>query len=1205
MSPEPAPRPPPAAPDRDPAPELGHDPAPPAAALPHAELQVTSNFSFLRGASHPEEMVERAWELGYRALALTDRNTLAGVVRAHEAARRTGLRFIPGARLDLIDGPSLLCLPATRRGYGALSRLITTGRRRAPKGECRLTREDVAAAADPGGHVFIVLPPVVLPPVALHDRAAPATAATPGMPGTLGHPTTSSPASHPPAFADHLAWYRDHLPAPLHLAATHYHRGGDNRRLAHLAHLAATHDIPLVATGDVHQHDPSRRRLHDVLTCVRERCTIDNAGWRLEANAERHLKSPAQLARLFRDHPDALANTVRIADQCRFSLAELRYEYPAEVAADGRTPRETLAALTWAGAAERYPDGIPPKVRATIEHELALIAQLDYEPYFLTVEDIVRRARELGILCQGRGSAANSAVCYCLGVTSVDPARIDLLFERFISAERDEAPDIDVDFEHERREEVIQYIYGKYGRERAGLTATVISYRTRSALRDVGKAMGLSEDVIGRLLSMSSWRSRPVDGERAREEGFDPRDRRLALTLELARELCGFPRHLSQHTGGFVISRGPLCEIVPIENAAMEDRTVIEWNKDDLEALGLIKVDVLGLGMLTCIRKAFALIEESCGVRHSLENVPQEDPATYEMIQRGDTVGVFQIESRAQMAMLPRLKPATFYDLVIEVAIVRPGPIQGDMVHPYLRRRQGQEAVEYPSEELRQVLRKTLGVPLFQEQVMRIAIVAAGFTPAEADQLRRAMASFRNPGTIHRFRDKFIKGMTGRGYTCDFAERCFRQIEGFGEYGFPESHAASFAHLAYVSSWLKCHHPAVFACALLNSQPMGFYAPAQIVRDARDHGVEVRPADVNDSEWECTLEGGAAPTTSPASIRDGLGYGAGGTDFVRSSNKVGMGSGRCGAGGRSLALRLGLRLVRGLGKEDAQRVVEGRGDRLADAYRSPLDLQLRTGLSTAVLARLAGADAFGSMGLDRRQAGWAVRALHDTGPLPLFEAVEGGLTDGDSANGDRAADTRPAPGNGRVRPEPALPAMSAGEHVAADYRTTGLSLKHHPVALLRGRLDERGVLPAAALDDLADGDRTAVAGIVLTRQRPGKGIVMFVTLEDETGVANLVVFPSVYESQRRDTLASRLMLCRGKVQKVDGVIHLVAERVLSLNAWLEGLGRVGDGAGVAAGDGVGDGVAAAVKDGLPRRGVEAGRGGDSGGSFVGRGRFFH
>ncbi len=1064
----------------------------------YAELQVTSNFSFLRGASHPGEMAERASELGYRALALTDRNTLAGVVRAHEAARRAGLHFIPGARLDLDDGPSLLCLPTTRHGYGALARLITTGRRRAPKGECMLTREDVATAAIQDGHIFVAVPP-------------------------------ESPGAD---FAAGLAWYRDHLGAPLYLAATHYHRGDDDRRLARLARLAESHGVPLVATGDIHQHDPARRRLHDVLTCIREHCTIDNAGWRLAANAERHLKPPAELARLFRDHPQALANTVEIAERCRFSLGELRYEYPDEVSGDGRTPQETLETLTWAGAAERYPGGIPPKVRATIEHELALIGQLDYAPYFLTVEDIVRKARELGILCQGRGSAANSAVCFCLGITSVDPDRIDLLFERFISAERDEVPDIDVDFEHERREEVIQYIYRKYGRDRAGLTATVISYRVKSAVRDVGKGMGLSEDVIGRLLSVVSWWSKPVGEDRAREEGFDPEDRRLALTLELARELYGFPRHLSQHTGGFVISRGPLCEIVPIENAAMEDRTVIEWNKDDLEALGLIKVDVLGLGMLSCIRRAFGLIEHHHGVTYTLENVPREDLAVYEMIQRADTVGVFQIESRAQMAMLPRLKPATFYDLVIEVAIVRPGPIQGDMVHPYLRRRQGREAVEYPSEELRQVLEKTLGVPLFQEQVMRIAIVAAGFTPAEADQLRRAMASFRNPGTIHSFQGKFIAGMTDRGYERDFAERCFRQIEGFGEYGFPESHAASFAHLAYVSSWLKCHHPAVFACALLNSQPMGFYAPAQIVRDARDHGVEVRPTDVNHSDWDCALE--------------------------------------------NSAMRLGLRRIRGLKEEDADRVTVGR----EDGYRSPQELWQRAGIPPSVLSRLARADAFTSMGLDRRQAAWAVRAMSEAGPLPLF----------DSTGGDQA-----------VRPEPALPLMTPGEQVAADYRTTGLSLKHHPVALLRRRLDEKGIVPAHALEGLSDGDRAVVAGIVLTRQRPGKGIVMFVTLEDETGTANLVVFPSVYERQRRETLTARLMVCHGKVQKVDGVIHVIADRVGSLNDWLDELGRGGSGR-AATGNVPGGSMPRAD---VPSGGASVAGSGHPRKSFVGRGRFFH
>ena len=720
----------------------------------------------------------------------------------------------------------------------------------------------------------------------------------------------------------------------------------------------------------------------------------------------------------------------------------------------------------------------------------------------MTVDDIVRTACGLGILCQGRGSAANSAVCYCLGITSVDPTRIDLLFERFISAERNEPPDIDVDFEHERREEVVQYIYRKYGRERAGLTATVITYRTRSALRDVGKVMGLSKDVIDRLLSQTSSWSGPVDEARAKEEGLDPSEHRLALTLALADELRGFPRHLSQHTGGFVVSRGPLCEIVPIQNAAMADRTVIEWNKDDLEALGLVKVDVLGLGMLSCMRRAFELLEAHHGVRHTLASVPQEDPAVYEMIQRADTVGVFQIESRAQMAMLPRLKPATFYDLVIEVAIVRPGPIQGDMVHPYLRRRKGVEPVRYPSDELRQVLEKTLGVPLFQEQAMKVAIVAAGFAPAEADQLRRAMASFRNYGTVHRFRDKFVEGMTDRGYDQAFAERCFRQIEGFGDYGFPESHAASFALLAYVSSWLKRHYPEVFACALLNSQPMGFYAPAQIVRDARDHGVEVRPVDVNHSAWECTLE--SAESTGKQA------------------------GGRRREPARPFALRLGLRQIKGLRKEEATLVAAARGD----GYWSPEDLWRRSGVSRGTLVRLANADAFVSMGLDRRQAAWAAGDVRSEGSLPLFDSA------------------RP------IRPEPALPAMSAGEHVVADYRATGLSLKRHPVAFLRDRLTGRGVRPAEDLAQLPDGARVAVAGIVLVRQRPGTAReVVFVTLEDETGTANLVVFPSVRERWRRDLLTARLMVCRGKVQAEDGVIHVIAEKIEALNGWLEEVGR--------------------------------------------------
>ncbi len=1053
--------------------------------MSYAELQVTSSFSFLRGASQPEELVERAHALGYRALALTDRNTMAGVVRAYYAARKTDLHFIAGTRLDLVDGPSLLCLPVSRKGYGHLARLITRGRRRVPKGECRLHCEDVVEAV--GEQIFIALPPEV-----------------PGL-----------------GFTERLAWYRDRLDAPLFLAATYTHRGNDARRLAALASLSEVERVPLVATGDVHQHIPERRRLHDLLTCIRERCTIDTAGWRLAANAERHLKSPAKMAALFRDHPRALVHAVEIAERCRFSLGELRYEYPEEVVGKGNTPQRELEILTWEGAARRYPEGIPVKVREILEHELALIGELEYAPYFLTVADIVRTARGMGILCQGRGSAANSAVCYCLEITSVDPDRVDVLFERFISAERNEVPDIDVDFEHERREEVIQYIYRKYGRERAGLAATVVTYRVRSALRDTGRAMGLSKDTVDRLLSMASIWSKPVDKERAREEGFDPRDRRLRLTLELARELYGFPRHLSQHTGGFVISRGPLCEIVPIENAAMDDRTVIEWNKDDLEALGLIKVDVLGLGMLSCIRRSFELLEVHYGIRHTLGDVPAEDPGVYGMIQRADTIGVFQIESRAQMAMLPRLKPATFYDLVIEVAIVRPGPIQGDMVHPYLRRRRGVERVEYPSRELREVLGKTLGVPLFQEQAMKIAIVGAGFSPSEADQLRRAMASFRNYGTIHRFRDRFVEGMVGRGYDREFAERCFRQIKGFGDYGFPESHAASFALLVYISSWLKHHYPEVFACALLNSQPMGFYAPAQLVSDARRHGVEVRPVDVNHSEWDCTLEpvGSHPPGQNGSRPRP------------------------------RMALRLGLRQIRGLREEDATRIVTAR----EEGYRSPADLRRRVRIGPAVLTRLAEADAFTSTGLDRRQAAWAINPLDETESLPLFGAP---------------GETEPP------RPEPALPILSAGEQVVADYRTIGLSLKQHPTALLRERLTDRGVRPASHLEELLAGARVTVAGIVLVRQRPGTaGKLVFVTLEDETGFSNLVVFPSVQERCRRALLTARLMVCRGRLEKEQGVIHVIADHIDSLNDWLDDI---------------------AGKSEPTSRGA-----------FVGRGRFFH
>ena len=802
--------------------------------IDYAELQVTTNFSFLRGASHPDELVLTAAALGHQAIAITDRNSLAGIVRAHHAAKEVEIRLVVGCRLDLRDGTSLLAFPENRTAYGRLTQLLTLGKRRAPKGECHLDYADVVAHG--AGQIVIVLPSDAADMAELAARVA--------------------------------VDFRGRA----YLAVHHLYRGDDARRLARLAALGEATGLPLVATNDVLYHVPERRPLQDVLTCIREGCTIAEAGYGLAANAERHLKSSREMARLFRGHVDAVGRSLEIVERCRFSLDELRYEYPEEPVPEGQTPQQRLAELTWQGAAERFAptlpspacggglgrglgEGIPEKVRGLIEHELRLIERLDYARYFLTVHDIVRFARARGILCQGRGSAANSVVCYCLGITAVDPARIDVLFERFISAARNEPPDIDVDFEHERREEVIQYIYEKYGRDRAGLAATVICYRSRSAIREVGKALGLSVDIVAALAGIVwGWSNDPIADRRVREAGLDPIDRTLRTALDLAAELVGFPRHLSQHVGGFVITRGPLSELVPIENAAMEDRTVIEWDKDDLDQLGILKIDVLALGMLTCIRKAFALIEKHYGRRLDLATVPAEDPAVYEMLSRANSLGVFQVESRAQMTMLPRLKPREFYDLVIEVAIVRPGPIQGDMVHPYLRRRSGREPVDYPSEALRQVLGKTMGVPLFQEQAMKIAIVGAGFPPEEADRLRRAMATFKRNGDIHLFRDKFVAGMVANGYDRDFATRCFSQIEGFGTYGFPESHAASFALLVYVSAWIKCFYPEVFACALLNSQPMGFYAPAQIVRDAREHGVEVRPVDVNHSFWNCTLE---------------------------------------------------------------------------------------------------------------------------------------------------------------------------------------------------------------------------------------------------------------------------------------------------------------------------------------------------------------
>ena len=1030
--------------------------------IPYAELQAVSNFSFLRGASHAEELVEEAARLGLAAIGIADRNTLAGAVRAHVAAKRAGIRLLTGARLDLADGAPLLCYPRDRAAYGRLCRLLTLGQRRAAKGECVLYREDLPAHAE--GQLLITLPP---------------------------EPWREE-------FEAELAGLRRAHDGPLYLAAHMLYRGGDRARLGRLAALAERVGTPLLATNDVHYHRPERRPLQDVLTAIREHVTVAEAGWRLAANAERHLKDGDEIARLFRGHENAVARSLEAASLCSFSLDELAYEYPDEPVPAGNTPQQHLEALAWKGAQWRYPGGIPDKVSAALRHELGLIGELDYAPYFLTVHDIVRFANGKDILCQGRGSAANSAVCYCLGITAVDPARIDLLFERFVSRERREPPDIDVDFEHERREEVIQYIYGRYGRERAGIAATVISYRARSAVRDVGKAMGLSEDTAAALAAaVRDMHREGVPENRLREAGLDPADPLLRRAVALATELQGFPRHLSQHVGGFVLTRGPLDETVPIGNAAMKERTFIEWDKDDLEALGLMKVDVLGLGMLTCIRKAFELLAAHKGLDISLATVPAEDGQVYDMLCRADTVGVFQIESRAQMNMLPRLKPRTFYDLVIEVAIVRPGPIQGDMVHPYLRRRDGLEEVVYPApapehgppDELRKVLEKTLGVPLFQEQAMRVAMEAARFSPDEADALRHAMATFRKRGTLGRLRDRMVGRMVARGYDPELAARCFRQIEGFGDYGFPESHAASFALLAYVSSWLKCHHPDVFACALLNAQPMGFYAPAQIVRDAREHGVEVRPADVHASGWDNSLEHGAD-------------------------------------GGH--ALRLGLRQITGLGEKDAKRILDARGEPWPDVAA----LRRGTGIGAAAIETLVAADAFGSMGLNRRGALWQARALEKSAPLPLFEAAH-------------------RPSEGEELPA-ALPAMTSGEQVVEDYRTLRLSLRAHPLAFLRARLAKRGVLAADAIATARDGQRASAAGLVLVRQRPGSASgVIFMTLEDETGVVNIVVWTRVLESFRRAVLGARLAMVRGRVQRTADIVHLVADRLEDLTGWLD------------------------------------------------------
>jgi error-prone DNA polymerase len=974
-----------------------------------------------------------------------------------------------------------------------LSRLLSVGRQRAPKGECRIWLADLLAHGE--GQIVVALPPEQL------DKE----------------------------FSTTLLTLINNFKNRVYLAASKLYHGDDDRRLAALAALAAHVGIPLVATNDIHVHSPARRPLQDVLTCIREHCTIREAGLRLYTNPERHLKPPEEMARLFARYPDAIARTLEIAERCRFSLDELRYEYPVDQVPDGRTPQQELVRLTREGAVERYPEGLPDKVRAQVEHELELIEQLGFAPYFLTVHDIVRFARECGILCQGRGSAANSAVCYCLSITAVDPARSDLLFERFVSAERNEPPDIDVDFEHERREEVIQYIYDKYGRDHAGMTATVICYRSKMALREVAKAFGLSDDAIAALQSVF-WRRHwdEVLAADVASVGLDPSDPTLRMVIDLAGELIGFPRHLSQHTGGMVITKSPLSEVVPIENAAMPKRTVIEWDKEDLDALGILKIDILALGMLTCVRKAFELIERHSGRTLTLATVPAEDSAVYDMLGQADSVGVFQVESRAQMTMLPRLKPRCFYDLVIEVAIVRPGPIQGDMVHPYLRRRRGEEPVEFPSQELADVLGKTLGVPLFQEQAMKIAIVAAGFTPTEADALRRAMATFRRSGTIHGFRDKFIQGMMKRGYRPEFAQRCFQQIEGFADYGFPESHSASFALIVYVSAWLKCHYPAVFACALLNSQPMGFYAPAQIIGCARRHGVEVRPVDVNFSDRDCTLEAlsGEVREDRPSPSLP-LPRGEG-----RSSapSPLGEGWGEEYRGWRdpadaALALRLGFRQIKGLAKRDADAIASARGA----GYRSVADFARRTGLGRPALETLAAIDAFGSLGLDRRRALWQISGL-DPAPLPLF-----------------ATATAQAP----REPDVMLPSAPLGEQVADDYRVLRLSLKTHPVMLLRPRLAREGYFESRRIAELPQGRRIKAAGVVVTRQRPGSANgVIFITLEDETGNANLIVWPKTFERFRRVVLQSMMMGVEGRVQRDGIVVHVLAERLVSLDSLL-------------------------------------------------------
>ena len=1035
----------------------------------YAELQVTTHFSFLRGASSCEELFEQAKNLGIEALGITDRNSLAGIPRAYEAANNHGIRLIIGCRLDLDDDLSVLVYPMDRPAYGRLCRLLSVGKKRGGKGKCQLTWDDLVTYGE--GLIVVLLTDLADDLCALRLRRLKA------------------------AFADRA-----------YMALSLRRRPNDQMRLFELSGMAEASGVSTVVTNDVLFHVPERRMLQDVVTCIRHNCTIDEAGFRRERHADRYMKPPEEMHRLFARYPEALSRSLEIAKRCKFSLKELVYQYPEERTLPGLTAQQALEKLVWEAVPVRYPHGLPEKVEKALRHELAVVGRLQYAPYFLTVNTIVHYARSKDILCQGRGSAANSVICFVLGITAIDPALFsNLVFERFISENRGEPPDIDVDFEHQRREEVIQWVYDTYGRDKAALCSVVTRYRGRGALRDVGKVLGLPEDLT-KLLSSQVWRwSEGVDEKQVKELNLNMEDRRLKLAFELANQLVGTPRHHSQHPGGFVLTHDRLDELVPIEPAAMDDRQIIEWDKDDIDVVKFMKMDCLALGMLSCMKRGFDLLEARTGEKYDLAAMPPDDGPTYAMIQKADTLGTFQIESRAQMSMLPRLRPKEFYDLVIQVAIVRPGPIQGDMVHPYLRRRQGKEPVHFPKKELESVLGKTMGVPLFQEQAMRIAMDCAGFTPDEADQLRRAMATFKNVGTISKFREKLVKGMVERGYEQDFAERIFKQLEGFGSYGFPESHAASFALIAYASSWLKCHHPDIFCTAILNSQPMGFYAPAQIVRDARDHGVEVRPVCINNSRFDCSLE--------PTGRKDAEGE-------------------------ERFAVRLGLRMVKGLSNKHAADIVASRQDR---AFASVDDLWRRAGVPAAALVCLAEADAFlPSLSLSRREALWAIKALRDE-PLPLFAA---------------AASRENAVVDELQEPSVALRPMTDGGEVVQDYGHVGLTLREHPMSFLRRDLSQRRIMTCAEAVRARDGAWLETAGLVLVRQRPGsaKGVI-FMTLEDETGIANAVLWVKTFEKYRRVVLSAGMVGIYGKIQREGEVVHLVAHRLTDLSEALASVGE--------------------------------------------------